>query len=162
MNRPPPCPRLRRTTRATAFTMIEVLVSMAIFAMAFVILADTYVNALQAYNGRPRKTLVDQDLAFVRQRVFRAPNRDVLEAGGTIETWQAGPATWDVEYEETEVIDLFEVMIEIELFDTGEVHRETLYLLRPSWSDPADRETLLNEKREAIRKSRFGLDWAPQ
>lgn len=141
--------------------MIEVLVAMVIFTSAFVLLADAYVNALEAYSGREKKTLVDQDLAFVRQRIFRAPNVDVLEQGGSIETWEAGPASWSVDYEETGVIDLFRVDVEIELGETGELYTQTLYLLRPSWSDPAERESLLNDKRDQIRNDRFGADWLP-
>ena len=151
----------RRPARG-GFTMIEVLVSMVIFTTAFVMLVDAYVNALEAYTGRPQKTLVDQDLAFVRQRLFRAPNRDFLDRGGTIETWEAGSATWSVDYEETEVLDLFRVELEIELDETDEIYTQTLYMLRPSWSDPADRETLLNDKTRRLESDRARLEWMQQ
>ncbi len=141
------------------FTLIEVLVAMVIFTTAITVLAEAYLNTIQAFQGQPEKTLVEQDLAFVRQRVLRAPDFETLERGGDIETFEAGMATWEAEYEETNVIDLFKVTIEIELGERDEVYIQELYLLRPGWSDPADRETLLNDKTSDLESARSGLEW---
>ncbi|MEC8329638.1 MAG: hypothetical protein VXZ45_00720, partial [Verrucomicrobiota bacterium] len=60
--------------------------------------------------------------------------------------------------EESQIIDLFKVMFEINFSDpiegTDENYLESLYLLRPTWSKSDERSDLLVTKRQELMNSR--------
>ncbi len=142
-----------------AFSLIEVLVAMAIFALGVTVLARTYVNTLNALRDAEDNSLTRQDFAFVRRQILTAATREQLEDGGTVETFRNGRADWSAEIEETDIIDLFRVRIEIEFFDSDESVEQVIHALRPNWSEQEDRDQLLQDKTEALEKRRYSVDW---
>ena len=58
----------------------------------------------------------------------------------------------------TNIIDLFECRLDIEFLESEnpnqETYSETLYLLRPTWSESDERSSLLQEKKEALQNQR--------
>ena len=58
----------------------------------------------------------------------------------------------------TEIIDLFECLLDIEFLESKspnqETYSETLYLLRPTWSESDERSSLLQEKKDALLNQR--------
>ena len=82
-----------------------------------------------------------------------------LEEGDEIETLSSGVITWEAtEIEMAEVIDLFRVTVEYEIEDAPEgyeQHSETLYLLRPAWSEGS---SLLTD-RNYFRTNRSNFVW---
>jgi len=153
-------PEYRRPDRG--FTLIEILVSLAILTTALVVLAQGYVNTLNALRSGEDHSNREQDIFFVRERILRTNTREYLENGGTLETLTSGPIHWEAEIEETDVLDVFRLYITMEFLDSRDHYSRQLTVLRPNWSDPVERETLLQEKRESIEASRFGKEWAPQ
>ena len=145
-------PRSRR--KSSAFTLIEVVIAVALFAMASIILTSTFVNALQLRDRVTSNDIRDADIRAVRLQLLLEPNRDDAEDGDRIETLKNGEASWRAQIEPTEIIDLFSVRFEIEFQDPqgGQLatYSELLYLLRPTWSEADERSTLLQEKKEAI------------
>ena len=140
------------------FTLIEVLVALAIFAMAGTYLMSTFVNTLEARERSVSNDLLHADIQAVRLQLLLEPNREDAEDGGNYPTLNNGEATWTAEIEETEVVDLFKVALSMEFAEPAEgqpaAHSETLYLLRPTWSDSDDRSKLLEDKKEALQDSR--------
>ena len=65
--------------RPSAFTLIEVLVALVIFAMVVVVLGSAYLNVLISYEVVKRGTLINEDFAFARQQVLTEPDRKKLE-----------------------------------------------------------------------------------
>jgi general secretion pathway protein I len=146
-------------SRRSAFTLIEVLVSLAIFALAAVILGATYVNVLTSYAAVAKLNAHEQDLRFVRGTILLGePDRKEIEKGGELALPDNRRARWEAEIEETTVADLFRVKLRCEVSDParGEPWKgeENFLLLRPTWSDPAVRDRLRQESQARLLKER--------
>lgn len=139
---------------ANAFTLIEVLIALAVFAMAGLYLMSTFVNALTARERSVSDDLLHADIKTVRMQLLLEPNLEEAEDGGDYPTVNHGEAYWQAVIEPMEIVDLFEVELTIEFSEPGEnqtgIHQEKLYLLRPTWSEADERSQLLEDKRQAL------------
>lgn len=146
----------RRGGRRAGFTLLEVLVALAIFAMAAVVLGATYVNALNAYEAATRRNEYDEDLRFVRAAVLAEPDRDKVEEGGQLDLGGNKRARWQADVAATGTADLFTVTWTCEITDPARPQpyrvTRTFMLLRPTWSDPVERSQLLEQAKETILK----------
>ncbi len=144
----------RGPVAAIGFTLLEVLVALAIFALAAVVLGATYVNALNAYEAATRHNEYSEDLRFVRTAVLTEPDRNKVEEGGELALGGNKRARWQAEIASTNTVDLFSVAWTCAITDPSrhEPYRtsQTFLLLRPTWSDPVERSTLLEQARERI------------
>jgi len=150
---------MRRFHHSTAFTLIEVTVSLAIFSLAVVVLTQAYVNTMISLHTINNETALEADLKFVRSQIIRKSDRDILEIGGRMETLSSGTAYWSVEIEQALVSDLFYVTLIIEFSSIGsgesDGYTQDLMLLRPTWSDPIERSTILAENSDRLLFNRL-------
>lgn len=144
--------------RPPAFTLIEVLIALTVFAMASTYLMSTFVNALSARERSVGDDVLHADIQAVRMQLLLEPNIEDAEDGGDYPTLNHGEARWQAFIEPTELVDLFEVELSIEFTeppeDSADRHLETLYLLRPTWSEGDERSQLLEDKRQELERSR--------
>lgn len=137
-----------------AFTLLEVLVALAIFALTAVVLGATYVNALNAYQVANRRNEYTQDLRFVRTAVLTDTDRDKVEEGGDVNLGDNRRAHWDADIASTGTADLFQVTWTCEITDPARQQpykvTQTFLLLRPTWSEPVERSQLLDQARQRI------------
>jgi len=144
------------STRRGGFTLVEVLVSLAIFALAAVVLGAAYVNVLNGYDAVSHRQEHEQDLRLVRAQVLAEPDRKLVEKGGTFPLPQNRSAQWTASLQETAVADLFRVTFRCEIGEPSRprpwVREESFLLLRPTWSDPADREKLREQSARRLAK----------
>jgi general secretion pathway protein I len=135
---------------------LEVLVALAIFALAAVVLGATYVNALNAYAAATRRNEYDEDLRFVRAAVLTESDRDKVEEGGQLNLGGNKRAHWQAEVASTGTVDLFAVTWTCEITDPARPQpykvTQTFMLLRPTWSDPVERGELLQQAKDQILK----------
>jgi len=145
----------RNNTRA-AFTILEVMVATAIFAVAVVGLAAAYINILTNIEVVKEDLALENELSLVRTKILLEPELETVEEGGDINTATHGLAQWNALVEPTETADLFRVRVEITLAGDEEVKErkieQTLYVLRPDWSDPLERENLRSARREQLEE----------
>ncbi|MEO6244500.1 MAG: prepilin-type N-terminal cleavage/methylation domain-containing protein [Opitutaceae bacterium] len=144
--RPSRIENLKSTIRS-AFTLIEVLVALSIFALAVVVLGSSYLNVLTSYEVLSRGMQINEDIAFARQQVLRESDRKKLEQGGEFDTAGGRRARWSVEINSTLIPDVFTVAFTCELSDPARPEADkttqTFTLLRPTWSiDAAERGKL--------------------
>ena len=136
------------------FTLLEVLVALAIFALAAVVLGATYVNALNAYEMAARHNEYAEDLRFVRAALLTQPDREKASAGGDLDLGDNKRARWTADIAPTNTVDLFSVTWTCEITDPDrrEPYRATqvMLLVRPTWSDPVERSKLLELAKERI------------
>lgn len=152
-----------RAPGRAGFSLIEVLLALVIFTAAAVGLTEAFVNTLTTLDTLNVESDRQGVLRFIRSQILQEPDRDTMEKGGEIQTLDLGKARWDVEIEETEVADLFRVELSIELnppeAKQSENYTDTLFLLRPTWSDPVDRSKIIAEARDRIESSRQKKGW---
>jgi general secretion pathway protein I len=62
-------------SRRHGFTLLEVLVALAVFATASIVLASAYINILNGYDIAARANETDSDVAFARSIVLNMADR---------------------------------------------------------------------------------------
>ena len=67
-----------------AFTLVEVLVSLAIFSLAAVALSSAYLNVISGYRDSETQRERHENWSLVRLQVLIEPDRDAIESGGQI------------------------------------------------------------------------------
>lgn len=142
--------------RLGGFTLIEVLVSIAIFALAAVVLGSAYINVLGGYQRMRSSSQDGTDVAFVRALVLAEPKLEVIEKGGDVRRADNTTVHWQAKVEPTNRADLFRVLLACEMPGAGGKQnytiRDSFLALRPTWSDPAEREKLRAKFREELAK----------
>ncbi|MBA4137914.1 MAG: hypothetical protein C0518_11400 [Opitutus sp.] len=134
-----------------AFTLIEVLISLAILGLAAIVLGAAYANTLEAHRAIAARAAAGAPVDFLREVVLNEPERDKVEKGGDLSLPDNRRLRWEAKIEEAVVPDLFQVVIQGRV--DGEANRpaeefsQTLMLLRPTWSDASRREQLRSEWR---------------
>ncbi len=142
----------RAPGRRGAFTLLEVLAALVIFALAAAVLGGAYVNVLNAYQTMARNVRQQDDLRFAREQLRAEPDRRKAEEGMDFRSSDGRRVEWRAEIEPTEMPDLFTVRFRCRIEEpppaaTREVE-EVFHLLRPTWSEAAERD----ERRAEVRK----------
>lgn len=141
--------RLLRRKARRAFTLLEVVLATAIFGTSVIILTEAFVNAMTSLSKLRRESGDAPIVRYVRGLVITVPDRDSFEQGDELYLPGDAEATWTALVEDTAVADLFRVKLTIDIVrpaeDYSATHEQTLYLLRPTWSDADDRRRLLDE-----------------
>jgi general secretion pathway protein I len=153
--------QVRRSPEAAAgFALLEVLLALALFALATMVLAGAYINVLNGLAGVKSDQALEQEMRWLRGQVVALPDRAEVERGGEIPTPDFGVAQWQARVTPSpSLADLFLVELTVALGD-GSVERprreltERLWVLRPQWSEPIEREKLRGEARNRIEEDR--------
>lgn len=127
-------------------TLIEVLVSIAIFALAAIALGAAYVNTLEGLRRTVELERDAGDWRAVRTILLQEADRATAEKGGEMSLPDGRRVRWSVAIRPTAVADLFTVDLTGSVVtDSGDelAHREMFRVLRPTWSEAAEREELL-------------------
>lgn len=142
----------------SAFSLIEVVIATAIFAVATTILVSTFVNSLLARESAISNSLVDTDIRAVRMQILLEPDIEAAQVGNEYKTLNSGEVSWEAVIDPTNVVDLFKVkfLVKFQNPPEGQIaqYTETLYLLRPSWSESDERDKLLQDKRDILEDIR--------
>lgn len=125
---------------SSAFTLLEVIVALAVFALAAVVLGSAYVNVLTAYEIAGRSNQTDEDVRFARAQLLAEPDHDKAEQGGDFSALGSRTVKWHATIEPTATADLFRVTFVCELGDAAgggpQTVTERFNVLRPTWADP--------------------------
>jgi general secretion pathway protein I len=141
-----------------AFTLIEVLVSLAIFALAAVVLSVAYINIIGSYRTLGKHQQSEEDWKLLRAVVLTEADPKKVEEGGRISLPGGRQLNWTAKIEATDVADLFKLTLEADTPASGDAEawqqRQVLHLLRPAWSDPGERDRLREITHQRIVKER--------
>jgi prepilin-type N-terminal cleavage/methylation domain-containing protein len=145
-----------RRPATRGFTLLEVLISLMIFVMAAVVLGSSYVNVLNGYDLAQRANERNEDVEFARAQLLAEPDHDKAEQGGEFDSANARHVSWHAQIDPTQTADLFAVAFTCEINDPKakrpETATENFMVLRPTWSDPTKRSTLLDAAKQQIGK----------
>ena len=147
-----------RSQSSHGFTLIEVLISLAIFALAAVVLSAAYLNIISSYSSMGERQQAQEDWKWLRLTVLSEPDKKKVEDGGRLALPNGEQLVWSAKIEPTDVADLFRVNLRGETVKTtgpeAWQRSQSLQLLRPTWSDPAEREKLRDITRQRLLKQR--------
>lgn len=147
-------PTILKHAPAKGFSLIEVLIALALFAIASNIIGSAFINALLSRERNNDNFYRDIAVQTARKQLLLEKNIDDAEDGGSVETLELGEVDWYAEIIPTDMVDLFEVNLFIEFFDVKDDqssnYNETLLLLRPTWSESDERSSLLQDKKEDL------------
>jgi general secretion pathway protein I len=136
------------------FTILEVLVALAIFAGSAVLLSATYLNVLNGYAFIEKQDKYLNELRFARSVLLAEPDLETAEKGGDFEATKGLRVSWKATIDSTETADLFSVTFDCEINgpDLKQPVRatETFRVLRPTWSKVDERDKLRSAARARI------------
>jgi len=142
----------------SAFTLVEVLVALAILAIAAIVLGAAYANTLSAHAAVAQRASGGSAMDFLRDTVLNEPERETVEKGGDMSLPDDRRLRWEAKVEEAAVPDLFKVTLTTRtsggVMKGEEEASETLMVLRPTWSDAQRREQLRSDWRAARDKAK--------
>lgn len=148
-----------------AFTLLETLVALSLFTVASALLVQSALNAVRAVEAVRSDSDQEQLFRFVLRTIMAIEDREAMEDGDDWELPDESTATWEVEIEETEMLDLFRVNVEIEL-DRGRfggsgediTRNYQIFLYRPDWEyEDGNRDQILNDRRDNLEDRRAGF-----
>lgn len=142
------------------FTVIEVMIAMAIFFGAVVVLSSAYLDILNGYAKIENDGDYKNDVKFARAALMTEPDLDTVEKGADFEAVGGHRVSWKATIEGTNVADLFNVTFECEV-NAAELKepmriKEQFRLLRPTWSKAEDRDKLRADARTRIQQLQGG------
>lgn len=144
------------------FTIIEIMLALALFGAAVTTFTVAYLNIINAIAAIQVDQAYEQDMSMIRLDAFSSVSVDDLEEGGEVLTGSHGESYWRVEYYPTLVADLFRVSLLVEIFDKEKDEmkevEEVHYLTRPTWSNPVERAELRAETRDRLLAKQSGLE----
>jgi len=155
---------ISRNISRRAFTLLEVLVALSLFAVASAMLVQSALNAVRAYELVQPESNREQMFRFVLRTIIATEDREEMEDGGDITLPDDSVANWEAEIEETQLLDLFLVTIEVELDDgfggSGEeiTRSYQVHLYRPDWDyEDGNRDEILEDRRDNLEDRRAGF-----
>jgi general secretion pathway protein I len=147
-------PRACRPTRG--FTLLEVLVALAIFLMAAVVLAASYINILMSYEAANRAVARNQDVEFARAAIMLEPDREAVEKGGEFDAGNGRRVNWKATIDTTDMPDVYLVTFDCSIsapdLKQPENVQQRFRLLRPTWAKGDDRDKLRGKVRDRINE----------
>jgi general secretion pathway protein I len=141
----------------SGFSLLEVLLALVIFAIAAVVLGAGYLNILNDYSVISRGTGENQDVAFAREELVSQGDLPTAENGDEYDLDEGRHLKWSVQISPTTTTDLFSVDFTCVITSTApgvppRTFTQNFMLLRPTWSDPADRASLRQAAAQRIAK----------
>jgi type II secretory pathway pseudopilin PulG len=146
-----------------AFTLIEVVVALGLFAAAGVVFLQAINSGLIAIEATSSDQDKARDIRFVLRHVLSKKDRTALLEGGEVTLPDERVASWEAELEPTQTLDLFRVSVRINGLDeaaSGPLSAFSIapqqtppiqvYVFRQGWyEDSRTREQLLEDKQRA-------------
>lgn len=142
------------------------MVALAIFTMAAVVLAASYLNVQNSYAAASRGLQEDPDVQFCRRQLLQITDLATAEAGLEWDTPdnptdRTRHVKWTADIEPfagsttTAPTDLFTVTMTVMVTEPGGTTNQlvdTFTVLRPTWSDPTTRSETRQSNIQAIMK----------
>lgn len=139
------------TRHGSGFTLLEVLLATALFALSSTALVQVVLNTLNALNAQPQWSSVAVDQAFVIDQIEAVDSRTQFEEGGTLTSPSGQVVHWSASSEPTEIIDLhaIDLLLEWQPFQQrpDREDRQKLYWYRPWLSEPSERAARIQSKK---------------
>lgn len=139
----------------SAFTLIECVAALALFAVVSVLISQTCFNCLASVNRIKKDSAKDAMTDYIRGKILGVSSLEEFQNGFDIYDTDGNSVTITGDAEATDIIDLFVLTVECEDLD----YKESFYLVRPAWYDQLktniiDRDEILDDRREYLDDTR--------
>jgi general secretion pathway protein I len=151
---------MARPRPVRGFTIIEVLVALAVLVMSAIMLGAAYLNVLNSYAAMTRAGARNDDVKFAAEAILAEPDRDTVEKGGDFDNADGNRVQWKATIDPTETADVFSVTFECTISSSQaqpDVTHQTFLLLRPTWSKSGEGDKLRATARDRILKIQQAL-----
>lgn len=131
---------LRPSPARPGFTLVEVLVALAIFGMMAVVLGAAYLNILNSYNIVGKDDPDAREVSFCRSELITQPDFQTAENGDEYTTSDGRTVQWSAAMDQNNLVipSLWHVVMTVEISSPSGSNRtltRDFMLLRPTW-DP--------------------------
>ena len=137
------------SSKKSAFSLVEVLVALALFSMAITVLSASIYSALQSVLSFETAIDREEDLRFLRNLIPYNLDKKALLSGGKASTPHSKDVSWSAQIEPTAVIDCFKVTLTYDFPKAPHKTTETYIRFITGWMDPVDRSSEITRKKEA-------------
>ena len=149
----PPVAPLLAGRPPRAFTLLEVLIALGIFALAAAAFLTAINSGVQVITRAAQNDAFGENQRFALRQILAIEDEETFEEGGEFTLPNDGFLMWAADIEPTQTLGVFrvELLLEQELdgenFGGAERREERLsvFLYRPAWGDPADNAALRDD-----------------
>ena len=140
--------------RRGAFTLVEVIAALAIFAIVAVVIGQASFNAVYAVSRLKKDPMSDVYKDFLREQIVKISSYKEIQSGLDLQDPMGEQIRVEGEAEATGIMDLF--ILRVASKESG--YSDVFYLNRPSWYDEivsmTNREDILRDRNEYLEESR--------
>lgn len=146
-------PGCQKTFSRSGFSLLEVLVALALFAILSAVVAQTSANLIQSRLAL--SSTRDCEGAITRwaiNTILKIETREAMESGGILSLPNGNSIHWDAGVTAVEMIDVFTLDLTLEYRNrpTSKESTRTLSttIHRPGWMTPQEREAVMRERQD--------------
>lgn len=138
-----------------AFTLLECIAALALFAFVAVAVSQTCFNCLNSVNKIKKDAYKDSLKDYIRKKILSQTSLETIRSGFEIYDPEGNSVTIKGEAIPTRILDLFILTAECE-----DLHyRENFHLFRPDWysqleTHTIERDELLEDRTEDLQDLR--------
>lgn len=135
------------------FTLIELTVALALFAIATVIISQSFLGGMLSLEAFKYNNPEEDALRNVYNQILTLENRSDLQNGGTIKTPNLGTAKWTAEITFTPTLELYKVNIHVSFDTSPKTFQETFYTHTLNWAERGERSEFLSTHKDNKKSS---------
>ncbi len=132
-----------------AFSLVEVLVAVALFAVALTVLSMSINSGYLGLISFETKIEREEDLRFIRARIPYTLSKEALLSGGKMTVPHGDVVAWRAELDaSSEVVDYWDIKMEYEFPSTPHQVSEHCRRFVTGWTDSIERSSKIQSKKE--------------
>ncbi len=143
--------------RRKAFTLVECVVALALFALVAIVMGQACFNCIWAVDTLKKDAFSDAMRDYLRLKVLNTASLTELKSGISVKDFDGKVLDIKGEAEATDILDLFKLNVWVE----GGKFKEVFYLRRPNWYSQldfsVDRDELKDDRAEILENARKGI-----
>ena len=144
----------------SAFTLVECIAALGLFALISVVLGQTCFNCLNAVHSLKKDAYNDALFDYLRTKVLAEDDLSVLQTGLDVYGPDGKTLTIIGDAAATRIVDLFR--LDVSCDEAG--YSDVFYLVRPSWYDKltqvsVQRDEILDDRKDEVEDARRRSAW---
>lgn len=127
--------------KKNAFTLIEVVIALAIFAIASVVLSQGFMEGIISLERFDFIQDLGETQGMIKRHILSIEDKEILLKGGNFKLLSMGTVEWRVQLEKTDLKDLYRMQIELEIKEKKQLIKEQVFVFKPEWGSVIDNKS---------------------